>query len=96
MAWIKRFEQRPGAGRIQPSQVVRILKIFELSDSAPITQIDTRGSAERAIPGKQRQTFNWVATRHESYLTFSSGATDSNESQRPCELASSPTIYDLK
>ena len=56
MAWIKRFEQRPGAGRIQPSQVVGILKIFEPWDGAPIIQIDTRGSAERAIPGKQSQT----------------------------------------
>ncbi len=56
MTWIKNFEVRPGRGRMQPSQVVGILKVFELTEGAPIVQIDTQGSATREKPGKQSQT----------------------------------------
>jgi hypothetical protein len=56
MAWIKTFETRDGRGKLQPSQVVGVVKIFEPSDGNPIVQIDTNGSADRANPGKQSQT----------------------------------------
>jgi hypothetical protein len=56
MAWIKSFEKRDGRGKLQPSQVVGVVKIFEPSDGNPIVQIDTNGSADRANPGKQSQT----------------------------------------
>jgi hypothetical protein len=56
MAWIKSFEMRDGRGKLQPSQVVGLVKIFELTDGHPIVQIDTNGSADRANPGKQSQT----------------------------------------
>jgi hypothetical protein len=56
MAWIKSFESRDGAGKVQPSQVVGLVKIFEPTDGQPIVQIDTNGSADRANPGKQSQT----------------------------------------
>jgi hypothetical protein len=56
MAWIKNFETRNGTGKLQPSQVVALVKIFEPSGGSPIVQIDTNGSADRANPGKQSQT----------------------------------------
>ena len=56
MAWIKSFETRDGTGKLQPSQVVGLVKIFEPTDGNPIVQIDTNGSADRANPGKQSQT----------------------------------------
>jgi hypothetical protein len=56
MAWIKSFEKRDGRGKLQPSQVVGVVKIFEPTDGNPIVQIDTTGSADRANPGKQSQT----------------------------------------
>jgi hypothetical protein len=56
MAWIKNFEIRDGKGKLQPSQVVGLVKIFKPTDGHPIVQIDTNGSADRANPGKQSQT----------------------------------------
>jgi hypothetical protein len=56
MAWIESFEKRDGTGKLQPSQVVGLVKIFEPTDGQPIVQIDTNGSADRANPGKQSQT----------------------------------------
>jgi hypothetical protein len=56
MAWIKSFEMRDGKGKLQPSHVVGLVKIFEPTDSHPIVQIDTNGSDDRANPGKQSQT----------------------------------------
>jgi hypothetical protein len=56
MAWIKNFEKRVGKGKLQPSQVVGVVKIFGLTDGRPVVQIDTNGSADRANPGKQSQT----------------------------------------
>jgi hypothetical protein len=56
MAWIKNFETRDGRGKLQPSQVIGLVKAFELTDGRPVVQIDTNGSAGRANPGKQSQT----------------------------------------
>jgi hypothetical protein len=56
MTWIKNFETREGRGKLQPSQVVGLIKIFELADGHPVVQIDTNGSADRANLGKQSQT----------------------------------------
>jgi hypothetical protein len=56
MAWVTNFETRDGRGKLQPSQVVGLVKIFEVTDGRPVVQIDTNGSADRANPGKQSQT----------------------------------------
>lgn len=56
MAWIRSFERREGGGRVQPSQVVGFIKIFDLPDGGPVIQIDTEASSNRANPGKQSQT----------------------------------------
>jgi hypothetical protein len=56
MAWINGFREIAGNGRIQPSHVEGLVKIFDLPDGARIVQIDTQGSADRANPGKQSQT----------------------------------------
>jgi hypothetical protein len=56
MAWVSKIEETIGTGRIQPTQVVAAIKIFNLPGGAAIVQIDTRGSADRAIPGKVSQT----------------------------------------
>jgi hypothetical protein len=56
MAWIRRFERREGRGRVQPSQVVGFVKIFDLPDGGLVIQIDTEGSTDRGNPGKQSQT----------------------------------------
>jgi hypothetical protein len=56
MAWVTHFERRDGTGRLQPSRVVGLVKVFELPDRRSVVQIDTNGSADRANPGKQSQT----------------------------------------
>jgi len=56
MAWITHFEIRDGNGRLQPSRVTGQVKVFDLPDGGPVVQIDTFGSAEREILGKQSQT----------------------------------------
>jgi hypothetical protein len=53
---VKNFETRDGSGKLQPSQVVGLIKTFEPTEGHPIVQIDTSGSADRANPGKQSQT----------------------------------------
>jgi hypothetical protein len=56
MAWVTKFETRDGRGKLQPSEVVGLVKIFEVADGRRLVQIDTNGSADRANPGKQSQT----------------------------------------
>ena len=56
MAWISKFEQREGSGRVQPSKVTAFFKVFTPPDGSPIIQIDTHGSSDREIPGKVSQT----------------------------------------
>jgi len=56
MAWIKGFKEHTGIGRIQPSRVDGLVKIFDLPNGGRVGQIDTQGSADRANPGKQSQT----------------------------------------
>ena len=56
MASINNLEVRPGRGQMQPSQVVGIVKMFELTEGGPIVQIDTLRFAGRQNPGKQSQT----------------------------------------
>jgi hypothetical protein len=55
MAWITHFEPKEGTGRIQPSQVVGLVKVFSL-EGGHVVQIDTQGSRDRENPGKQSQT----------------------------------------
>jgi hypothetical protein len=56
MAWVTKFETRDGRVKLQPSEVVGLVKIFEVADGRRLVQIDTNGSADRANPGKQSQT----------------------------------------
>ncbi|WP_424363461.1 hypothetical protein [Methylocystis parvus] len=59
MAWVQSVERREGKGRLQPSQVVAFVKVFDAEDSTPVVQIDTLGSEERKNPGKQSQTLQF-------------------------------------
>ncbi len=59
MAWVTNIRQEGTTGRIQPTQVEAIVKIFPTEDSRSIIQIDTRGSDDREIPGKQSQTLQF-------------------------------------
>jgi hypothetical protein len=56
MAWIVRFDEKSGSGKRQPTDVVAQVKVFDVSGSTLIVQIDTFGSDDREIPGKQSQT----------------------------------------
>ena len=56
MAWVDAFEIKQGSVRRQPTHVVGFVKVADTPDGSPIVQIDTYGSADRAIPGKQSQT----------------------------------------
>jgi hypothetical protein len=56
MAWAKSIERKSDDGRLQPTQLVAQVKAFTPNGSPPIVQIDTYGSEERKIPGKQSQT----------------------------------------
>lgn len=59
MAWITSVEQKPGSGKIQPTQLTAHVKVFTLNDASPIVQIDTYGSSTREIPNKQSQTLQF-------------------------------------
>ena len=56
MAWVDKFEAKQGTVRRQPTHVVGFVKVADLPDGSPVVQIDTFGSSERAMPGKQSQT----------------------------------------
>ena len=56
MAWVTKFEMHEARGRIQPSQVVGRVKVFDLPEGSRVVQIDTNGSEHRVNPGKQSQT----------------------------------------
>lgn len=56
MAWVRAIERKSGEGKLQPTQVVAQVKVFTPHGAVPIVQIDTYGSEERMIPGKQSQT----------------------------------------
>lgn len=59
MAWVRDIESKLGDGRIQPTEVIAHLKIFETQEGTKILQLDTYGSSERAMPGKQSQTLQF-------------------------------------
>jgi hypothetical protein len=56
MAWVKSIERKSGEGKLQPTQLVAQVKVFTPNGALPIVQIDTYGSEDRKIPGKQSQT----------------------------------------
>jgi hypothetical protein len=43
-------------GKLQPTQVVGLYRVFERDGYGPVLQIDTNGSETRAKPNKQSQT----------------------------------------
>ena len=59
MAWVTSVERKAGEGKIQPSQLTAHVKVFTPKGGLPIVQIDTYGSSDRAIPGKQSQTLQF-------------------------------------
>jgi hypothetical protein len=59
MAWVTSFESKVGEGKIQPTQLVAYVKVFETGGSEKILQIDTFGSADREHPKKQSQTLQF-------------------------------------
>jgi hypothetical protein len=59
MAWVTAIEVTEGEGKIQPTQVTAVAKIFQTMDSSRILQIDTHGSVDREKPGKQSQTLQF-------------------------------------
>jgi hypothetical protein len=59
MAWVKSIERKVGDGKLQPTQVIAHIKIFTPTGAHPIIQIDTYGSEDRELPGKQSQTLQF-------------------------------------
>jgi hypothetical protein len=59
MAWVTSVDCSTGEGKIQPTHVRAIVKIFHTPGSTRIVQIDTHGSLEREKPGKQSQTLQF-------------------------------------
>jgi hypothetical protein len=59
MAWVTSVLHENTKGRIQPTQVNAIVKIFQTEGSQHVVQIDTHGSDERENPGKQSQTLQF-------------------------------------
>ena len=59
VAWVTSIERKAGDGKIQPTQLTAHVKVFVPKDGSPIIQIDTYGSSDRAIPGKQSQTLQF-------------------------------------
>ena len=56
MAWIASIERKGGHGKLQPTEVIAYVKVFQTDDRTSIVQIDTYGSSEREMPNKQSQT----------------------------------------
>lgn len=57
MALITKFEPKTQAeGQLQRTHVVGHYKVFSYDGQKRVLQIDTLGSAERALPGKVSQT----------------------------------------
>ncbi|MCC0003149.1 MAG: hypothetical protein H6871_09340 [Methylobacteriaceae bacterium] len=56
MAVIKSFRAVEPKGKRHPTEVDANIRVFGASDRAPILQIDTFGSADRQMQGKQSQT----------------------------------------
>jgi hypothetical protein len=59
MAWVTSLKETRAKGRIQPTHVQAIVKVFDTEDSRSIVQIDTRGSSNREMPDKQSQTLQF-------------------------------------
>jgi hypothetical protein len=59
MAWVTSFESKVGDGKIQPTQLVAYVKVFETEGHRKVLQIDTFGSADREHPKKQSQTLQF-------------------------------------
>lgn len=59
MGWVTSVERKEGTGKLQPTQFVAFVKVFLTEGGTPITQIDTYGSDDRKIPGKQSQTLQF-------------------------------------
>jgi hypothetical protein len=59
MAWISAIFLGEPTGKMQPTQVEAIVKIFETEGATRIVQIDTGGSTDRQNPGKQSQTIQF-------------------------------------
>ena len=56
MALIKSFRIVEPKGKLHPTMVEADVRVFGAADRAPILQIDTFGSADRQLQGKQSQT----------------------------------------
>jgi len=56
MAWVASIERKEGRGKLQPTQVIAYVKVFQTDDRNSIVQIDTHGSSDREMPNKQSQT----------------------------------------
>ncbi|HEY9212793.1 MAG TPA: hypothetical protein VIQ29_08050 [Ancylobacter sp.] len=57
MPWIKSVSRVDDAkGKLQPTQAVAFVRVFDTEGSTHIVQIDTHGSDERENPGKLSQT----------------------------------------
>jgi hypothetical protein len=59
MAWISAVQRKDGNGKIQPTEVIAYAKVFSTEDNTRILQIDTYGSSDRQLPGKQSQTIQF-------------------------------------
>jgi hypothetical protein len=59
MAWVTSFESKIGEGKIQPTQLVAYVKVFETEGHRKVLQIDTYGSGDREHPKKQSQTLQF-------------------------------------
>jgi len=56
MGWVTAIERKVGNGKIQPTQFIAFVKVFTPDGGTPVVQIDTHGSSDRELPGKQSQT----------------------------------------
>ena len=56
MALITSFQVVEPKGKLHPTKAEANIRVFGASDRAPILQIDTFGSANRQMQGKQSQT----------------------------------------
>ena len=59
MAWVVSVESKPGTGKLQPTQLIAHAKVFSVESGSSILQLDTYGSSDRALPGKQSQTLQF-------------------------------------
>ncbi len=78
MGWVTSVELKSGDGKIQPTQSIAFVKVFEPKGGSPIVQIDTYGSDDVKFLGSKARRSNSEKSPS-SFIKFSKRPTNSEK-----------------